>query len=135
MARTQAQKGGEYGINGEWYVGGQFLPSSQATEKGKQNRTAFLKGKKVELVPYLWQVRPADGLRSIFTALKPFAKWDGKPEYIKGQGLIGTLISTGEEAYTTYVEAMGGEASEDGYNATLEMIEMFNNGERWYLPA
>lgn len=54
---NQAKKGGEYGINGSFYEGGQFLPKSETTEKGK---TKFSKSgeKKIETAPYLWLKTP-----------------------------------------------------------------------------
>lgn len=35
---TQAKRGGEYGVNGEFYQGGEFLPSSPNTIKGEFTR-------------------------------------------------------------------------------------------------
>jgi len=34
----RARPGGERGLNGEWYAGGQFLPSSERTIKGRHRR-------------------------------------------------------------------------------------------------
>jgi len=47
--QPRAQIGGEVGVNGEFYEGGKFLPS---TEKGK-GKTVKLQGK-VEIAPYVW---------------------------------------------------------------------------------
>ena len=64
MAR--ATKGGETGMNGEWYEGGQFLPN---TEQGKKKR---VKGKgtgKQQIEPFVWVVPPegsTECTRSIF---------------------------------------------------------------------
>lgn len=35
---TRAQAGGQLGVNGEWYEGGQILPTSEDTVKGEQTR-------------------------------------------------------------------------------------------------
>jgi len=45
-----AKKGGEIGINGAFYEGGQFLPST-TNEKGTSSRRG---DRKIEIEPYVW---------------------------------------------------------------------------------
>lgn len=60
MAR--ASKGGQTGMNGEWYEGGQFLPNTQLTKMARPTRTG---SGKVQVEPYVW-VQARDGFRPIF---------------------------------------------------------------------
>ncbi len=64
VKQKRAKVGGEYGVNGLWYDGGEFLPS---TEMGKLPTKGKSKGTgKQEIEPYKWEVAPADGLKSIY---------------------------------------------------------------------
>ena len=63
--RPQAPKGGCIGVNGEFYEGGKFLPS---TEKPKRHGSRKLTGKQ-EIEPYVWSLPPA-GYDSIYEALR-----------------------------------------------------------------
>ena len=65
--KTRAQAGGEIGINGEYYKGGQFLPSSPMTIKGEVKNTNGQGTRKEEIAPYVWEIAPAYNLRSIYT--------------------------------------------------------------------
>jgi len=50
----RAKKGGEIGVNGEHYEGGQFLPSSPETVKGAQGSSSKRKApkpRKVQIAP------------------------------------------------------------------------------------
>lgn len=65
MATQQRAKiGGEAGVNGEWYEGGKFLPSTEKP-KGKPSKRGL--GKQ-EIEPYKWEVLP-EGKRSIYRQL------------------------------------------------------------------
>ncbi|MDN0006875.1 hypothetical protein QVM88_10985 [Providencia stuartii] len=44
--KGQAKKGGELGVNGEYYKGGQFMPRSASTVKGEHCSTSRKTGKK-----------------------------------------------------------------------------------------
>ncbi len=61
MAR--ATKGGETGINGERYEGGQFLPNTLMGKMPKSSKTAGTR--KVEIAPYVHEVAP-EGMTSIY---------------------------------------------------------------------
>ena len=63
--RTRAKAGGEIGVNGEFYKGGQFLPSSEMTIKGAQ-KIIIRKGTKKEIAPYVWEKCPGDNMLSIW---------------------------------------------------------------------
>lgn len=65
----RARKGGETGINGSRYEGGQFLPGSEHTEKGKQKSTRRPATGKQEVSPYVWELPPEPGARSLFRSI------------------------------------------------------------------
>jgi len=62
MSNGQAKRGGEQGVNGEFYAGGQFLPS---TEAPKRHRPAKPAGKQ-QTAPYVWELAPTPGARAIW---------------------------------------------------------------------
>jgi len=70
----QAKVGGETGLNNEFYKGGQFLPGSELTEKGKLN-LKFKAGKKAEIEPYNWVPRPADGMTPFYGRVVESLDW------------------------------------------------------------
>ena len=83
----QAKKGGEIGLNGEFYKGGQFLPSSENTIKGEHK--VLVTGKR-EIMPYTWEVQPAHDMLSIFDRIKNYVRTNASElEYIKGEGWQG----------------------------------------------
>ena len=59
-ATNRAKKGGQVGVNGEFYEGGTFLPSTERP-KGKSVK----KTGKQEIEPYKWEVAP-EGKTSIY---------------------------------------------------------------------
>lgn len=79
---TQAPKGGCIGLNGESYKGGQFLPTSEATVKGRYtvNAKKFNPSKKQEVAPYKWEVPPPIPVddayaKSLFCCIRDFMDW------------------------------------------------------------
>jgi hypothetical protein len=62
--RTQAPKGGCEGVNGDYYIGGQFLPSSEMTIKGAIKIQSKPRGK-VQVENGVW-VESRDGYLPIF---------------------------------------------------------------------
>lgn len=112
-ATTRAKKGGETGMNGEFYAGGTFLPK---TKLGKMAKTARVYGSgKQEIEPYKWEVAP-EGKKSI---------------YRKIAGIIGTAdnktakIRT-DDRFLDTLEYLGMKMEE-----AQNIINLYNAGERW----
>jgi hypothetical protein len=116
MAHTRAMKGGEYGVNGDFYQGGEFLPSSPETVKG-EFKTTKVKGKKAskhQYEPYKWDYAPEGKTNSIyelFTGI--FGKQDNS----------GKMIVTCSDQTLNYF----GKTREE----VNQLADMYNNGIRW----
>ncbi len=68
--QKRARRGGEIGQNGEFYPGGTYLPS---TDLGKRSsHTGRGSSGKVAIAPYVWEVPPQEGLRSIYSRIQAF---------------------------------------------------------------
>jgi hypothetical protein len=153
MVNGRAQAGGEQGINGEWYDGGQFLPSSENTVKGVIQVT-IRKGAKKEVAPYVWQPAPADDTASIYACINRFCT-DNRREcqFVKGQGFDGFRLEVNDSEIDIDVVLPASHGAIAGmrylgngqyenvyrpikdrnfYNWLCGMAERFNNGERWY---
>ena len=113
MAR--ATKGGEQGMNGEWYEGGQFLPN---TELGKLPKRAKVKGTgKQEIEPYKWVVAP-EGMKSIYA-------------YMAGRFIDADHFrATGEMKVHCSAETM--EYFQTNSFALSVLAAKYNKGERWF---
>lgn len=120
----QARKGGQYGKNGEWYEGGQFLPSSETTVKGEFARAKAekqAKPRKQEIAPYKWEVSEK---KSIWKqcAVGVYTKFT-KTDYSK---------ETGSQGYLELIEDRNWDGfSQEFFDGLNNLIEMWNNGERW----
>ena len=69
-AQNRAPIGGIVGLNGEFYEGGKFIPS---TDRAKRKGSKPSKASKVEIEPYEWQLsREEVGLSSIYSRVKQF---------------------------------------------------------------
>ena len=114
MEEYRATAGGQRGVNGEWYEGGQFLPTSPKTIKGQQksNKTER-RARKQEIAPYLWEVAPTAKARSIYAMTSAFAKI-GRDEKLELAASDQTLAYYGK-----------------GKLEVTELIERWNQGERW----
>lgn len=126
MSTTRAAKGGQYGKNNEWYQGGQFLPSSENTEKGLNGREKANyqdKPRKQEIAPYKWEVSTQ---KSLWTAcFVGGASFFTKTGYSK---------ETGAQGYLTFNDDFNWQAagwSSEAIEETKAYIERWNNGERW----
>lgn len=53
-----AKRGGEWGANGEFYKGGQFVADNPNTAKGAAKTTKTLH--RIEIEPYKWIIAPVD---------------------------------------------------------------------------
>jgi hypothetical protein len=130
MTAGHAQKGGEYGVNGEFYQGGQFLPESEDTIKGAQ-KIEIRKGTRKQISPYMWDTAPADNMESIYDRIVHFTI-DNRREcqYIKGQGFVGLRLEpfAPEQMTNCYGQYMG----DNWYNFISRLADRFNQGERWF---
>lgn len=116
MSNGRAAKGGQVGMNGLHYEGGQFLPS---TELGKlPAKTAKRATGKQEIAPYVWDV-PAEGKTSVYRPISAFVDWP----YYRTTG-IAIAVAQIMEAYTRNYPTFDA-------NRILLLIEAWNNGERW----
>lgn len=61
--QKRATKGGETGMNGEFYAGGTYLPRTSLTKMAKASKRAG--SRKVEIEPFKW-VEAREGFRPIF---------------------------------------------------------------------
>jgi len=126
MSNTRAKAGGEYGVNGEFYQGGQFLPSSPTTEKGKYTRKQIKSsssGRKWEIESYKWEYAPTETARPVKAAMTfcmPLR--DDDDNFIN--------------KYERYEPAIKGSLKNEMYNGWHidELIKMYNDGERWFEP-
>jgi hypothetical protein len=71
--KTRAEQGGEIGINGDTYKGGQFLPSSPDTIKGAMGKAdkkakAYM-SRKQEVAAYKWETPPTADSIAIYPTL------------------------------------------------------------------
>lgn len=111
----RARKGGEIGMNGMRYEGGQFLPN---TTLPKQASRKFRKGKKEEVAPYTWEVAPTETARPIYKLIAgSVAQWA-----VRGERL---------ERYEPCISVRGETIL--GYTID-ELIDGWNAGERWVEP-
>jgi len=116
----QAKAGGEIGMNGEFYQGGQFMPNSKTTIKGATGTSERRKGTgKQEIEPYVWEVPPTATAKAIKTAMTiAMPIWEGRK-------VVG--FKRFEPAIKHYGEMFNGWHID-------ELIEMYNNGQRWFEP-
>ena len=113
---TRAQAGGEVGINGLWYKGGQFLPSTTLSKMARQTKVGS--SGKQEIAPYKWEVAPKENMRSIYTLTKPGVasrwaqdKWQEELELVDDEKVLNHF--------------------KIDRDATRVLIDLWNGGERW----
>lgn len=117
----QAKTGGEYGLNGEWYKGGQFLP--EYTDSQKQKRVKYLKTHKQEIAPYCWQIS-TEGKEAIWPKISGLVEFVGQTWYSKESGKSGEI-----KKVSFNHKAMGW--SDEGLREFEQLVERWNQGERW----
>lgn len=120
MATTQkrAAKGGEIGANGEWYVGGTYINTTP--ENAKRYGSGPKSTGKQEVEPYVWQVAPQDGLRSIYKAINgTVARWQN-----------GKLTLRSDDSLQATLDYMG--VSREW---AAKMVDRYNAGDRWATQA
>lgn len=130
MAKAQAKAGGEYGVNGEHYEGGQFLPSSPSTVKGMTPKIKA--GGRVETAPYVWEKTPENNVLSIYDRVAFFVTDNRKQcQFVKGQGFIGLMLEANRKAFS--VSCTGPCAvNVEFFDFISGLVAKFNAGERWY---
>lgn len=107
----RAKQGGEIGMNGERYEGGQFLPNTTLPKQEKGKKAAG--SKKVEIAPYIWEVAP-EGKRSIYGQIAgTVAQWD-----VRGVSF---------KPFWPYLS----QQSQEAQDRALDLITRWNAGERW----
>lgn len=116
--KRQAKKGGEYGANGDFYQGGQFINTVEQNPKGSGSSRPF-NARKKQVAPYTWIMEPSEGLRSIFTYLN---------------GTV-TRINEDDEMYVVTGLGDSPEWLVINFGSTVEriaeLVKMYNAGERW----
>lgn len=123
----RAKAGGETGVNGFQYKGGQFLPSTDAPPGTWRVGGKLVKARKMQLGPSEWATQPSPTARSIYqqgglsayTARNP----DGSLRIFEGAGGQGIRDSLGRPI-TSETKTLG--------NFTLgDLLQMYNKGMRW----
>jgi len=112
---VRARKGGETGLNGERYKGGQYLPSSADTEKGRRSvRRPGAGPAEVLIAPGLRAVAP-EGFRAIFSKIMVFTTGG---DHLKRNNMSNeTVAHFGLDAETLE-----------------DLIGFYNKGYRYYKP-
>lgn len=108
---TRAKQGGEFGANGEWYKGGQFLNTIEKNPK-KQGSSRKGSGKR-EIEPYKWEVAPSPNHRSI---------------YVMIAGIYGRVVD-GQMVLNINPQTL--RFYGDNEADIIALAERYNNGERW----
>lgn len=139
MKNVRAKVGGEVGKNGEFYKGGQYLPSSQKTIKGKHKNSKRVSLptalKKREIEAYVWEFQPTNTCVPIKDHFGNCADWNNLREH----GVLTIITDMNLPFVRNFFEVDGGERyihlapyikTERKYSLE-ELVALFNNGERW----
>lgn len=114
----KAVKGGEVGVNGEFYKGGRFLPNNP--DRAKVEGSAPRKARKIEIEPYKWIAAPAG-----FVAL--FGMLDQRAAYDRTTNTFGAV----EENYLRHTcRNMTAAELEAEERRVLTLAAAYNRGER-----
>jgi hypothetical protein len=109
--KTRARVGGETGMNGEHYKGGQFLPSTTLPKMVQKKRN---KGSgKQEIANRIWEVPPKEGFKAIYTIVQPFCR-----ELISGE-----LVPLDKQQVYDYYAVKK--------ENVAKLANMWNNGHTW----
>jgi len=118
MANTRARKGGELGLNREWYEGGQFLPNNEDTIKGDRKHIRSSQARKQEIAPYKWVLSDKE---AIWPKVSPVCKFH-KTGYSK---------ESGAEGWLEVIIEPGAYWSEKAIKEFQALVDMWNKGQRW----
>jgi hypothetical protein len=112
MSAGRAKKGGQTGMNGEFYKGGTFLPNTTLPKRDAKTR---VKGTgRVLIEPGVFSVCP-EGQMSIFNRIRTFVKIDGE--------VLTPAFPEDHPSYAYYFT---------NYAEFAKLMEQYNNGERFY---
>ena len=106
--QRRAKPGGEYGANGEWYEGGQWIAN---TDHPKNNKKKYTPSRRQEIAPWFYEV-PPEGKSSLY------ATWSGTWEKCESGFRCRTDLP---------VDYWG----EDYLKESEAMAQRWNSGERW----
>lgn len=126
--RTRAASGGEIGVNGYHYKGGQFLPSTTAEPgKWKVGKKWVTAGNEL-IGPGVWGAQPTPFSRSIFSMIHGWAIYQNDRLELRPN-----IRDYGNTPITLETEMRPGVKGVMGKEAfTLrELFDAFNNGYRW----
>ena len=107
--QKRAKVGGETGVNGEFYEGGKFLPS---TERPKGKAKVKKPGKQ-QVEPYRWEL-PPEGKQVIFHRIV---------------GTVAQITPNGLRPFDRGIAYFGNEVLG---HTVAELCERYNAGERWF---
>lgn len=107
----RAKRGGETGMNGERYEGGQFLPNTDLPKIAKLAKKVGT-GKQ-EIAPYVWEV-PPDGKWSLMWKYGTVWAWSADKKTVR----LNDNVNVNYFGATYLAEAS-------------EAAQKWNNGERW----
>lgn len=110
MSNGRAKVGGEIGVNGEFYAGGEFLPSTEMPSRSKDRKAAT---RKQNVEAYRWEVAPVAGQIAIYPQLA------GVQQYDRATGTFSRFLP-----YYSKLSAEGQQRADD-------LIARYNRGERW----
>lgn len=113
----RAKPGGEVGVNGFFYKGGTFLPSTQLPPQGSQGRTTRVRTLLVE--PGVRAEAP-EGYEAIFGSYQQFIQ--------VGADGVASVQERPDEAIAAYVNNDVAE----GRAFLLAAVDAYNGGMRWY---
>lgn len=136
MSRTQATKGGEVGVNGYFYKGGQFLPSTQAEPGRWKIGKKWVKARRCLIAPGELSVQPTPFSRSLFeiAGIGYFTILiDGK--LVLNPGADGNGVKTYDGVPVTLdLQMRPGVAGVLGKEAISlgDVVTAWNNGMRWF---
>jgi hypothetical protein len=111
--QKRAMAGGEIGMNGESYKGGEFLPNTQLASQHKDRKIAA-KARKMEYEPYKWDFAPVAGMIAIY------------PQLSGNYGKYNRAANT-FEVFTPYVSNLPA----DQQAKATDLVNRYNAGERW----
>ncbi len=129
MSNGQARVGGEIGVNGYLYKGGQFLPSTMVQPgRWKIGRKWVYSGREM-IAPREWAYQPTPFSRSIFAMISSWCDVGaGKPAIREGVRDNQLALLTSETMIRPGVKGVLGKEE----IALGVLVEAWNTGQRWF---